>query len=205
MVEIVPEGEHGSAKVDHFDVSEEDWSFTRLRGAFSFDRNAECPPGRYARLITKDGLQMTDTDHEQRSCSDIVRAAKGDVLIGGLGLGCILVPIFRAGGAKSVTVVESDPDVISLIKPHLRPHANGTRFEVVEADVFDWKPEKGQKFDAIWFDIWPTVCVDNLPSMAKLHQRGKYWKRTKDSFMDSWKRWELRQMRREDQRRVGWW
>ena len=36
------------------------------------------------------------------------------------------------------------------------------------ADIFEWKPARGVKFDTLYWDIWPTICVSNLKDMAKL-------------------------------------
>jgi len=135
------------------------------------------------------------------------------VLVGGLGIGMVVRALLSRHRLKpprysdkpskinSITVVESDPRVIALVAPHF----TDKRLTVVEGDVFTWVPTDGQKFDSIWFDIWPTSCTSNLPGIAKLHQRGKYWKRERESFMSSWEVDYLRYDRAQEQRsRWGW-
>ena len=92
----------------------------------------------------------------------------------------------------SLTIVEIDQRVIHLVEPHIAD----PRLEVVCCDIHDYKPER--KFDSIWFDIWANICTDNLAEIATLHQRGKYWKKSRESLMTSWHVETLRYLRRQD-------
>ena len=78
-------------------------------------------------------------------------------------------------------LVEKYQDVIALVAPH-HEHAKLT---CICADIFNWKPPKNTKYDTIYFDIWNNVCTDNLPEIATLHQRFKYYK-AKNGWMGSW-------------------
>lgn len=197
MTKHVPEGAKGLAKVEHFKVTQQESDFTRMRSAFG-RRDEYVPAGDYVRLYVGHTLMMTDTEMERSSNTNVVNAAKGDVLIAGLGVGMILVPILRKADVKTVTVVEKFQDVVDLVDPAVRKavsEAEAKKLSVVTADVFTWEPPKGQKWDCIYFDIWPNICVDNLEEMARLHRRFARRKRTKESWMESWKRGYLQAMK----------
>lgn len=60
---------------------------------------------------------------------------------------------------------------VALVEPHYRKLYGEKAFDVIHADVFEWKPPKGQKRGAVWFDIWSDLCEDNLPQMTKLKRK----------------------------------
>ncbi len=197
MIEIVPEAVVGAAKVVHFDVSKDDSMWTAIRGGSEY-----VPPGRYAKLIVGGSLVMSDTAMEHRTNYEVVRNAHGNVLIAGLGLGMILVPILAKDSVRSVTVVEKSPDVVSMIGP-LYP---SPKLAIVTADIFEWKPAKAERFNAIYFDIWSDQSTDDLEDMTKLHSRfARSLDRTDDAaWMGSWRRDELRARKRREARDERW-
>lgn len=204
MPEVLPEGQLGLAKVDHFEITEEASSFTSLRAMIQGRRDDYVPPGKYARLIVGHELMMTDTVMERRSNYEVVRQARGHVFISGLGLGMILHPILQKPEVTRVTVVEKFGDVIRLVGPTL-PHQE--KLTLIEADVLTYRPTKGTKFDVIYHDIWPTVSQDNLEDMTLLHRRFAHFK-APGGWMDSWKKSYLTDMKRREKAqsgRRGWW
>lgn len=203
MAGIVPAGRRGDVLVEHQNIEDGGGIHAQLRGQGT--RN-----GTYAVLKVRGQVVMSDTDMERRSNIGAILGATGDVLIGGLGLGMIVCPMLRNPGVASITVIELNPDVIALVEPAVRHWADVQglshfgRLNVVQADVYTWRPAKGQKFDTIYFDVWPDISEDNLVGIARLHNRAKFWKRTRDSFMDSWQADNLRSRRRDDRRRNPW-
>lgn len=203
MVKIVPEGEKGGAKITHFEVSKEDASFTRIR-AFQHP-GAYVPPGRYAKLKVDGELMMTDTQMEQRSNYGIVLEARGDVLIAGLGIGMVLVPVLKNPKVKNVLVVEKSQDVIDLVEPPIRRALSqraAKKLTVLQADIFEWQPEKGRKWDVLYFDIWANICTDNLDEISKLHRKFAR-RKNKGGWMESWQQ-ELLRHRRRQERQQPW-
>ncbi len=208
MVGKLAPGVVGEAKLEEVTVSRDASAWSAWSGS-----SAYVDPGRYLRLYVGGELMMSDTPHEVSTNYDIVARAHGDVLIGGLGLGMVVDRILgpprltdyarrRAGRVRSLTVVEKSPDVIRLIGDQLKRKRYGGRLTIVEGDIFDWRPEKGVKYDAIYFDIWPTICTDNLEQIARLHQAFKGRKRP-GAWMDSWMADHLRCERRRE-RAAGW-
>lgn len=179
----IPEAELGSAKIEHFEVKD---SF--------FAWKSGVPAGKYTRLIAGGVLWMSDTPMEKHWNSRIMYQSSGKVLIAGLGLGVILPKVLER--AQHVTVVERNADVIALVEPHYR-HKNLT---VIHADIHEWLPLKGEKYDVIYFDIWGDISTDALPEMAKLHRRFSRFRNLSNpmGWIDSWRCSDLRaDLRRE--------
>ena len=198
MADILPVGISGKVRLVHFTVSEADAKFTMLRAACN-GRDEYVPPGTYVRLVMNHGVMMSDTPMEQRSNREVVYHARGHVLIAGLGLGMILHPICEKPEVTKVTVVELDPDVIKLVSPSLP-----AKVEVVQGDIFEWKPAKGTKYDCIYMDIWQGICEDNLKGMATLHRRFAKCK-APGAWMGSWQRNLLLSRRASSRRSTSIW
>lgn len=205
MAGIVPAGVRGDVTVEHMTITDGGGIHAMLHGNGTTN-------GTYAILKIKGhGVVMSDTDMERRSNLTAILNAKGDVLIGGLGLGMIVCPMLRNPAVRTITVIELNPDVIAVTEPAVRrwgqANVGAERVRdvlaVVQGDVFTWKPAKGQKFDAIYFDVWPDICDDNLDGIAKLHNRAKSWKRP-GGWMNSWQADNLRSRRRSDRGRWGY-
>jgi len=97
-----------------------------------------------------------------------------------------------------VTVIEKSADVIALVGPALTGRF-GARLEIIEADAFEFKPPKGQRFSVVWHDMWDNLCTDNLEGMGTLHR--KYGHRC--DWQGSWGR-EILQRYRRQERNQGW-
>lgn len=166
----VPEGTSGAWRVEQYEVPADRWQgFRRV-----------VPPGRYTRLTRNGKVIMSDTPDEKRDHMWFAQRARGNVLINGLGLGMVLGAILRKLEVSSVTIIENSPDVIRLVAPSYRD----PRVTIIEADALEWRPAPGQRYDAVWHDIWDDICADNLPEMHKLHRR--YGRRA--AFQGSWAR-----------------
>ncbi len=200
MHTILKPGSSGDVRLEQFTVSDKDARFSRIRAVASMRREEAVDPGKYTRLYVGSTLMMTDTQNEQSSNTGVVLQAKGDVLIAGLGIGMILVPILAKKEVKSVTVIEKYEHVIALVEPQLRGLPGGKKLKVVHADVFEWQPPKGQKWDVLYFDIWPQITEGNLPEMARLHQKYKNRKKP-GAWMHSWKK-DYLIVKREQSRRL---
>jgi len=192
VIDIVPEGEMGVAKVRHVEVTKSDAVLAVLR------RDYMLREGRYCQLLVNGGLMMSDTPYERSTNWEVKRHAHGRVLIAGLGIGMVLKPILDNPDVEYVKVIEKYQDVIDLVAPYY----NSEKLEVVCADIYDWKPEKGEKYNVVYFDIWPDICTDNLEGIAKLHQRGKFWldKSDPNVWMNSWMKEYLKHKKRREHR-----
>lgn len=113
--------------------------------------------GDYTRLRYKGEVVMSDTQMEKSTNSFVMNYAHGDVLIGGLGIGMILLEIDKNPSVTSITVIEKYADVIELVGSQL-PLSD--KVTIINADVFEWKPPKGTRYDCIYMDIWNYINED---------------------------------------------
>ncbi|GAG09876.1 unnamed protein product [marine sediment metagenome] len=172
----IPEGKEGDWTVSKFDVSKEEASTQNMRASFAFSsRGMGIEAGTYTRLQHGGTTVMSDTPSEIRDHRTPIDVARGEVLIVGLGIGMVAAACLKKPGVTKVTVVEMSPEVIHLTGDHLKG-IYGDRLEIIEADILDWKPPKGRKWDVAWFDIWNDKCGDNTVEMSKLNRR--YGRRT---------------------------
>lgn len=173
----VPEGSKGPWTISKFVIPEQP-SVALLRMAFD---GRGIRPGTYTRLSHKSrGVVMSDTTAEQRDHSSFAWAARGHVLINGLGIGMCLAAALRKDIVTKATVVEIDQDVIDLVGPSY----TDPRVEIIHCSAFDYVPPKGVRYGAVWHDIWDEITSDNLPEMHKLHR--KYGR--KADWQGSWAR-----------------
>lgn len=189
----------GVASVKRFTITEEQARYNNMRSLFSFEPYfMRVEAGEYVRLSVNGELMMSDTDMEKRTNMEFVRAARGEVMIAGLGIGLVLEALrekCQSGEVTKIVVYEKYQDVIDLVAWRYKD----LPLEVRCADILEYKPIKGEMYDTIYFDIWPTICEDNLDDMAKLHQRWKSRKR-KGGYMDSWMCHYLRARRAAERR-----
>lgn len=89
-------------------------------------------------------------DMAQRPLKDVYESnlenLVGDVLICGLGVGFSVFPIKDLPAVDSVTVIENDATIISMMTPYL------SGVTIINADANTYVPT--QKYDAIFLDIW---------------------------------------------------
>lgn len=156
------------------------------------------PEGTYTFLYRGNTLVMSDTPDEKRDHYSAVRMAKGNCLIAGLGIGMVLNAVALKESVIHIDVIEISQEVIDLVSSHYANLYPG-KITFHCASIFDWKPPKGTVYDMAWFDIWDTLCVDNLEEMAKLHR--KYGKCA--TWKGSWGK-ELLQYERRRQPHTRW-
>lgn len=130
---------------------------------------------------------MTDAEFERKTNSDFMSKAQGDVLIAGLGIGLILDPLFEH--CSSVTVIEKNADVIALVAKHYQ------KATVIHADIFDWTPPAGTKYQTIYFDIWPDFGEDQIDEGKTLEKKFRKYL-NKGGYMQSWSRIAYKSYRR---------
>ena len=188
MVELLSPTENGDFKLENFRIENGNLSAI-LQGI---------NPGNYIRLMHNGEVVMSDTYMEKRTNSGFCMNAYGDVLIGGLGIGMIIMAIQDNENVKSITVLEKYQEVIDMITPQL---PFNDKVNIICADVFDWKPKKGQKFDCIYMDIWNYVNSDVYQEEMKPLKKkyGHYLKNKEESpnrFNECWAEWQAKNNRR---------
>jgi hypothetical protein len=82
-----------------------------------------------------------------------VGRARGNVLIGGLGMGWFARRVLDRSKVKHVTIAELDPHVLDFFGGPIKDKY-GDRVELVNANVYDLDPHA---YDSYLLDIWPAV------------------------------------------------
>lgn len=188
MVQLLSPTENGDFKLEHFEIRN-----GNLRAILD-----GINPGNYVRLMHRGEVIMSDTYMEKRTNSSFCANTYGDVLIGGLGIGMIIMAIQDDERVKSITVLEKYQEVIDMITAQL---PFNDKVKIICSDVFKWKPEKGQKFDCIYMDIWKyinsDVYQDEMKSLKRKYSR--YLKSKDESpncFNECWAEWQAKNNRR---------
>ena len=176
-------------------VSDYNWSMFRNRNPWpDLFRMHE---GEYVRLHIDGELMMSDTTMERLTNVEFIKRANGRVLIAGLGIGLVILNILNKKEVTEVIVMEKYQDVIDLVLPKFNSNVGCKKLKVIEGDVFDYEFPKTEKFDTIYFDIWPTISSDNVDEMKTLHKL--YRKNLKrGGYMSSWMKKECQILKRRD-------
>jgi len=200
-VSDLPTGQSEDVKIVRYEVTEktlEEAKFQAFRSLIKGGPTVTPPKlgDQITVLYCSGTLMMSDTHDEIFDHREIIDAAYENtnnkrILIAGLGLGVVVNALLLAEHVEHIRVLEIDHHVTNLVKPWLEERHGKNRFEIVQTNALDYHPEKDEKYDLAWFDIWPTICIDNLPQIAKLHRR---WAR-RVNWYGSWKAEWLREHR----------
>jgi hypothetical protein len=79
--------------------------------------------------------------------------ARGDVLIGGLGLGLVARMAAAKRSITRITVVERQPEVIALVGPYLKD----PKIRIVHADIHEYSKRADIKHDVALLDTWQST------------------------------------------------
>jgi hypothetical protein len=99
---------------------------------------------------------MEDTPAELSKHLDFVMRATGDVLVTGLGLGCVVRGLLAVDKIQSITVIERDAGVIE----HVGSTFHDSRVEIVHSDAIEYVENNERRFDAAWHDLWSNPDND---------------------------------------------
>jgi hypothetical protein len=193
MSEVLREAETENFRLEQFYVSELDTNSLRLNDLVNDRREyTGLKSGTYVRLCDKrsggNNVVMSDTFMERKSNREFYQHAKGDVLIGGLGLGMVLLAVQDKPEVHTATVVEIEQEIIDLVLPQLPLNSKVT---VVQGNIFRFVTN--HLFDTIYFDVWNEVNAVNWKQMKKLHRR--FRKNLKpDGWMSSWRKEDTRKL-----------
>lgn len=148
----------------HFPAGHE-FSTTTTRAAAAGQRDDVITfrnPVRFHELRGPTGTWMTDLPNEQAQANRVFHDYRGEVLVGGLGLGYAATRLAQRREVQGVHVVERSSEVIALVHRHLK---YPKKIKVVRADLFDFLRDPGEygyanfQFTRAFYDIWQ---LDNL-------------------------------------------
>lgn len=108
---------------------------------------------------------MEDSERELRRHLPILLAARGRVLVSGLGLGCVVRGLLANAAVTHIDVIELDHWILNRIGPTFAGDRRVT-LHYGDALTFDWPP--AQRWDYAWHDIWSPP---EGPHLQVLHAR----------------------------------
>lgn len=158
-----PERQIGSARVVHGFYNYGYFHNYGVRGYKYFEVTKQIPVTSLEIREDKDKrvwwTWMVDDPPHFWSMQDYARNSIGKVLVAGLGLGLVTHELLDNVDVDSITVVERNKDVITLISP-LLPKAEGVKFQVINKDFYDFIHESEEDFDRIIVDLWTSGSLE---------------------------------------------
>lgn len=154
---------------ERFDKGEIARFYDPAAGRFQYDK---CPkPVSYTKLVEgseEDGdafAWMTTEQSEVSSMDAHAKAAYGEVLLAGLGLGVMTWLTAKNLNVRSITVVEARPEVVELIAPLVE----NKKTTVLVGDIWEHLASHPGTYDFIDLDLWPDAATAVLES-AEIHR-----------------------------------
>lgn len=154
-------------------------------------RDVICPAGTYTYLwrITDSGLAagvpgdivMEDTPFEIKTHMNFMLRANGNVLVTGLGLGCVVRGLLANPNVEHVTCIEKEKDVLDLVQPHMPTD----RLTIIHADALEWTRKNKELFDFAWHDLW-TCEESGEPSLSFWHAECLMNCRSRVKYQGAW-------------------
>jgi hypothetical protein len=112
---------------------------------------------------------MEDSPNELRKHLPIWLAAKGRVLVTGLGLGCVVRGLLASPAVEHVIVVEKDRELIRSVGNEFDEKFNPRRrVQLIHDDALTIKLRPEFRCDFAWHDLWIDPAEGNL---QKLHMK----------------------------------
>ena len=167
----IPEGRCGLWSIDKIT--------TPLTVGSYHGKDVVLPGGTYTHLrrITWESLYfggqvpvvMEDTPFELNTHLNFMLRARGQVLVTGLGLGCVVRGLLANPNVDHVLCLEKSVDVERLVRPYM-PKTDRLSFLFIDAFEYPAKARKGFKFDYAWHDIWADRDNGD-PHLDRLHMQ----------------------------------
>jgi hypothetical protein len=180
VASFMGEAQVGGARLRPFVVTPYQASVEYLKSQSTLRAGRWCPPGDYISLDLLRGeakpafddesewyTMMSDTPDEANDHAQVVAALwnlGGDVLIHGLGLGCVLSCALASPTVDHVDVVEVNADVIALVSPYYQQAIDKGRLTIHHDDCATKVWPRGSYWNVVWHDIWSSISDGNLVS-----------------------------------------
>lgn len=160
LIQVRP-GEYEGFRIRAWEIDEAELCDQRIR----LD-----PPLSIRGLVTADGtLWMSDVPQERLMMWNNAQVSRGDVLVGGMGLG--LYPQYVLAHCKSLCIVDRAPAILALLAPLLEVAAapRAVPLALVESEISAYlRSARAGEFDAVFLDTWATLSAALLPEINAL-------------------------------------
>lgn len=129
-------------------------------------------PFSYPAVLEDGRIWMTLIPNELETMKKPIADAHGKVLSYGLGLGYYAYRVLEKDDVESLTIVECNETIISLLEKYLLPQFKHTdKLRIIHDDAYRYAAETMPKehFDYVFTDLWHDVS-DGLPLYQKMKQ-----------------------------------
>lgn len=135
--------------------------------------------------INSNKAMMSNHESETKTNQKFLDAAKGDVLIFGLGIGLIIFPLLEDDDITSITIIEIDNGLIDMVGKIIKQKDIYSKLEIINSDAFEYNNLISKKYDTIYFDIWATI---DEKAINEMYQLQSLYKKSLNDFgwIDSW-------------------
>jgi hypothetical protein len=162
---LYPDGKVGKARLKTANYTRGQYQCYGIKG-FDFFQAMRPLPIKSLQVAGK--TWMVDDPPHWWAMEEHATFYRGHVVVAGLGLGLIVHTLAACPDVERITVVEVEPDVITLVQPHLPPSA---KVEIVAGDFWEWE---GQP-DGVFYDLFVgdglTLAAEALRTMLELRER----------------------------------
>ena len=106
--------------------------------------------------ITQDNITwMSVIPHEIETMNDDINKVKGNVLVYGLGLGYFAYMISNKKEVASITIIETDLNIINLFNNFILPQfEHKEKIKIVNEDAFYYEKNNKNQFDYAYVDLY---------------------------------------------------
>jgi len=136
-------------------------------------------------VLENNRIWMTITPNEIQTMKEPVEQAFGHVLTYGLGLGYYAYMVSEKTNVESVTIVETNEDVIRLFTQFVLPQfTHVQKIKIIKADAFEYaqKHMPSANYDFVFTDLWHDVS-DGIDMYLKMK---KFEKLTPNTVFTYW-------------------
>lgn len=123
-------------------------------------------------IINPPKAWMSDKAEELMTMFAAAKEARGDVLVGGLGMGIFpQMAFYLERPVDSFTIVDRSPEIIEITTGSWLHYLDGDRrdkIQIIEQSFEDYIKISEKKFDTIYVDLWEDSDPRFLPYMNRL-------------------------------------
>lgn len=135
----------------------------------------------YPAILEKNRIWMLITPNEINTMKEPINNSFGNVLTIGLGMGYFAYMASLKNNVQSITIIESDEEVINIFKQYILPQfENKDKITIIQDDGFHYLKNSKQQYDYVFVDIWhdPSDGCNLYQEFKKLERPGiiyDYW------------------------------
>lgn len=160
----IPENKIGNWSIKKYEAKIKD-----IYSLFCSDRQMKKIPdepfGFYTALIHDTyKLSMIDSEFFYNQHIKLKENAKGNILIGGLGIGFDNEIIMTMNNVQSVTIIENSQEIIDLVWPYCK---KDDRFTLIYDDIFTWNIPENSHWDYMWSDVYIPLMYPDFKEHAR--------------------------------------